>query len=140
MRRKKRYGVYSNHTIKRCHCLSGYCRQCKGVCKTMIPGEIDPIYNWHSVKEYYASSGRPQVHRYGFGSLYPGRKFVMYEKNHGFKYRRLKYEAYLRLQERKKAKRENLKSEMMEVIMHESIKNDIKRREEFFFEADMLSK
>ncbi|OMJ82173.1 hypothetical protein SteCoe_17192 [Stentor coeruleus] len=138
MRRKKRYGVYSNHTIKRCFCFRGYCDKCKGTCKTLIPGDIDPAYNWHFGKDMSVRTSFNKIHHNGFGSLYPGRKFVMYEKNHGFKYRYLKYEAYLRLQERKKTKRENLKSEMMEIMIQERIEYDVKRKENFF-EAHLSS-
>lgn len=101
----------------------------------MIPGEIDPIYNWHLIKEYSVSSGRPRVHKYGFGSLYPGRKFVMFEMNHYFTYRSMRDETYLWLQKRKRSKKEDTKSEMMEFMMQERIEKDIQRREKLFFDT-----
>lgn len=129
MRRKKRFGVYSNHTIKRCYCFIGYCDRCKGVCKTLIPGDIDPTYNWHFGKDMSVRSSFNKIHHNGFGSLYPGKKFVMFEKNHNFKYRHKRYETYKWLQERKRNKKEETEAEIIEAIMLQSIEKICKKKE-----------
>ncbi len=97
MRRKKRYGVYSNRTIKKCFCNIN-CRQCKGACKTYFPNQCDPDTNWHG----YFEPSRNKLHQKGTGSLMPGRKFVQYDKNHSKTYRYLRdmYEKYKRLHKR----------------------------------------
>lgn len=83
MRRKKRYGVYSNKTIRRCGCSHEICDICKSVCKVCYDkAVVDP----KSVAENHPKmrSKKIKLHKIGVGSLLPGKKFAYYnEFRHG---------------------------------------------------------
>jgi hypothetical protein len=82
MRRKKRFGVYSNNSIKRCFCNNS-CGLCKGICKSYYPNHCDHETNWHG----YFEPSRRKLNQEGFGSLMPGKKFAQYDRMHTFTYR-----------------------------------------------------
>ena len=101
MRRKKRFGVYSNGTIKRCFCNHNYCKECKGPCKAGFRNaKVDPDSNPHDgILSLYA------IQSAGKGSLLPGKRFCIYDRMKDFKYA-LKRKMS---EERKREKRRNLK-------------------------------
>ena len=96
MRRKGKHGVYTNRSIKKSLSYS-YCGLCKSVCKSKFPNLIDPSTNWH----HYDSQSNKSIAYFGFGSLYPGKKFIEYDKKKDFKYRYLRDEIFQRKQNRK---------------------------------------
>ena len=96
MRRKRKHGVYTNRSIKKFISYS-FCKVCKSVCKSGFPKLIDPSTNWH----HYDNPNRKSLSYFGFGSLLPGKKFVEYDKNQGFKYRYLRNEIFRKEQIRK---------------------------------------
>ena len=107
MRRKKRFGVPSNGTIKRCACSSGWCGVCKGVCKVGYRNaRVDPKSEYHGYPDY----GRTRLNQVGKGSLMPGKKFVYFDKH--FKY------AYLRDE---RAKQEAFRERELKTIAKEEI-------------------
>jgi hypothetical protein len=73
MRRKKRFGVYSNTTLKRCPCCVKFCVICKGKCKAEVleytKGEDFP-------ENHPIVYKKKRITHFGRGSLKPGRKFV----------------------------------------------------------------
>lgn len=82
MRRKKKFGVYSNGKINRCFCGAQYCKVCKGLCKSQyLNAKVDPESNWHLDDGRYL-----KFQSYGKGSLMPGRKFSIFCKFHNFTY------------------------------------------------------
>ena len=76
MRRKKKLGVRSNHTIKQTP-NTQYCSSCKGICKSNFEKFCDESTNWHQYNE-----PSKKLWQYGFGSLMPGKKFVIYDRMH----------------------------------------------------------
>lgn len=78
MRRKGKYGVETNHTIRRCFCYYSYCQACKSVCKISNACKTDP----ESLSQNHLKKGSKKVKIYqiGFGSLLPGKKFVFFDK------------------------------------------------------------
>lgn len=87
MRRKQKYGVYSNKTIKKCQCFR-FCGTCRGFCKE----EFEKHCEINSVGHDLFYQGRRKLHYFGVGSLMPGKKFIPYEKNHSFTWRSLRIE------------------------------------------------
>jgi hypothetical protein len=86
MRRKSRYGVYTNASVKRCSensCCNGiYCLICKGLCR---------YNNIPNCKEYFEDHlsypspilGRKgnlkrSIHQHGFGKIGSGKTYVYY--------------------------------------------------------------
>lgn len=96
MRRKKRFGVYSNASIKRCAC-NYYCSKCKSLCKYFIYDNIDGDIDSHQEM----LNSKKNIHRYGFGSLDPGKKFVIYCIMHSFTYRYMRDQIALKKSRRK---------------------------------------
>lgn len=79
MRRKKRYNVYSNATIKRCPCCTYDCVLCKGPCKLEYMTQVDP----KSISEKHccgSDSNKKRFHKDCTGSLMPGQSSVCYSK------------------------------------------------------------
>ena len=73
MRRKRRYGVYTNKTLKKCPCCVYYCASCKGKCKFEVIGyeNLDDA----SIDHRKVMKQKP-LHKFGVGSLERGRSFV----------------------------------------------------------------
>lgn len=75
MRRKKKFGVYSNKNIKKCPYGSDICQVCKSVCKVFYDKAIvDPksIAKNHPIDD----KSKYKIYHIGIGSLLPRRKFV----------------------------------------------------------------
>ena len=79
MRRKKKFGVYTNATIKNCSC-DYFCRECKSLCKAVYKGKVDLDSVTHT-----SSNSTRKMHQFGYGSLMPGKKFVIFDKKHHFR-------------------------------------------------------
>ena len=74
MRRKRRFGVYTNQTVKKgCNACHFFCQQCKGPCKMEYYGEIDE--NSIAINHVIKSKQR-KLHQIGFGSIMPGKVFI----------------------------------------------------------------
>ncbi|OMJ86925.1 hypothetical protein SteCoe_11480 [Stentor coeruleus] len=74
MRRKKKFGVYSNKSIRKGKNWV-ICKICKSICKVKYDKAIvDPksIAKNHSI-----GSKRRKLHQFGTGSLLPGRRFLV---------------------------------------------------------------
>lgn len=79
MRRKCKFRVYTNKTIRRSFTNSGICQNCKSVCKVdHCNFYTDP----NSIADNHPGMNRTKknLHKFGFGSLMPGRKFVYYDR------------------------------------------------------------
>jgi hypothetical protein len=129
MRRKKRFGVYSNKTIKRCACHF-MCKVCKGLCKNDYIAEIDPQSNWH----FANSMPIKRTSQIGVGSLLPGRKFVIYDKKHSFKYSYLVKEEMLMRTRRKRDKKEDIFDEIENWKLHMNLERCVLKNEAKFLE------
>ena len=99
MRRKKKYNIYTNATIKRSSSSGYYCTACKGVCKIVYDAEIDE--NSISQNHLGYSGTKKKLHLIGEGSLMPGKKFVVFSK----KYHRKRRYSYSFEKNRKNIKR-----------------------------------
>lgn len=81
MRRKVKYGIYTNRTVRRCIGCSSYCQNCKSECKVIYDCQTDPasIADNH----YGYSRKKLKLHQYGTGLILPRRKFVQFNyRNH----------------------------------------------------------
>ena len=80
MRRKRRYGVYTNKTLKFCSNCIDFCQTCKGKCKLEVIGYENSADAPISHPEV---SKKKPLYKFGVGSLERGRKFVFkLYKNH----------------------------------------------------------
>ena len=80
MRRKRKYGVYTNKTLKFCFDCIDFCKTCKGKCKLEVIG-----YENHNdaPTSHPDAKKRKPLYKFGVGSLERGRNFVFkIHKNH----------------------------------------------------------
>jgi hypothetical protein len=87
MRRKIKCNIYTNATVKknsrkRFFNLSYYCVSCKGPCKVDYinkadPDTINPNHPGYCAGYSGLSYSKPKLHQIGFGSIAPGKKFVI---------------------------------------------------------------
>jgi hypothetical protein len=75
MRRKYRKGVLTNATVRYCYSDS-FCNECKGVCKARYRDSAQEESVWHV---FYENCGK--LHKEGFGSLMPKKKFIPFVKS-----------------------------------------------------------
>ena len=85
MRRKKRFNVHSNATIKRASHTYYFCFQCKGICKGYAK-LTDELMNCIAANHLrvgdlpYSNRNRTKLHHLGNGSLLPGKKFIFFDR------------------------------------------------------------
>ena len=82
MRRKKRFNVYTNATVKRCCCSNGFCVICKGFCKAYCKIDDEFIASNHPATGDFNAycKIKTKLHHFGNGSLYPGKKFIFFDR------------------------------------------------------------
>lgn len=86
MRRKYRYGVYTNASVKRCSekdcCNNFYCHICKGLCRyNNIPNCTEYLENELSFPApILGRKGnlKRSIHQHGFGKIGQGKTYVYY--------------------------------------------------------------
>jgi hypothetical protein len=91
MRRKSRYGIFSNQSIKRCRRLGCcknmlYCTVCRGLCRK-FHGK-DQEYHDHKEESTYEkdeccftnNNRRHKAHQHGTGKLGKGYRFEVYDR------------------------------------------------------------
>jgi hypothetical protein len=76
MRREQKLGVYTNKSVKSCYSDS-YCAVCKSVCKWYCKDRFDD----HPL-DHTPWDSKQKLHQLGFGSLMPGKKFVVFNKRY----------------------------------------------------------
>ena len=83
MRRKLKYGIYTNRTMKKLH-YDLYCSVC-------LEDIHKHCYLTTFGQEFFCDCNH-KIHQYGAGSLLPGKKFVQFNKLHSKKYREIRNE------------------------------------------------
>ena len=81
MRRKMKFGIYTNATIKRCYC-DYFCVRCKGLCKAVYKSKQIFDSFTHTASPSDIRNRNCKFHQFGFGSLMPGKKCIIFDKKY----------------------------------------------------------
>ena len=129
MRRKKRFNVYSNATIKRCFCSINFCVICKGLCKSLSnseytkgylapnhpeAGELSKLYSYRKIKK--------NLHHFGHGSLNPKKKFALFCRRDRY-FHKLNYYDEVTYHLRKELVNSDLQDQMEEFHLMKSLES-----------------
>lgn len=119
MRRKKRFGIYTGQTVKRCR-IQGccrdklYCNTCKGVCRKVhndyneyaLQYEYDEVggnTRYHTIDNTFCCFSNKnrthKIHQHGVGSLDSRNKFITYDSwwhKHLTKFKRVSKNTYFK--------------------------------------------